>query len=135
VPLPAGVIDAIHHYLQHRGASAGPLFRTRGQRGRRRDGRLETRSVLHIVRELGQRVGPHLWCHRLRHTAIATAIEKGQQAGVVLETRFERSRGIERSPRCSYRDEHDRAATRRTLADVVASSLDLPVPGSRLDAV
>jgi hypothetical protein len=28
----------------------------------------------------GQRVGLHMWCHGLRHTAITTAIEKGQRA-------------------------------------------------------
>jgi hypothetical protein len=38
------------------------LFQTRGQRGKHRDGALETRSVLRIVRELGQRVGLHVWC-------------------------------------------------------------------------
>jgi integrase/recombinase XerC len=57
VPLPAPVIDALPRYLRFRGTVAGPLFQTRGQRGRARDGRLETRSVLRIVRELGQRVG------------------------------------------------------------------------------
>ena len=32
----------------------------------------------------GQRAGQH-WCHGLRHTAITTAVEKGQQAGVGLD--------------------------------------------------
>lgn len=135
VPLPGAVTDAMRRYLTHRGAGAGPLFQTRGQRGRRRDGRLETRSVLRIVRELGQRVGLHLWCHGLRHTAITTAIEKGQQAGVGLDQIRAFSRHRTLATMLIYRDEHDRAATQRTLADVVASSLDLPVPGSRPEAV
>jgi hypothetical protein len=44
-----------------RAASAGgPLFLTRGNRSKNRDGWLETRSVLWNVRELGKRVGLHL---------------------------------------------------------------------------
>jgi integrase/recombinase XerC len=65
VPLPASVVTAVRRYLEHRGAQAGPLFQTRGQRGKARDGPLETRSVLRIVRKLGQRVGLHVWCHCL----------------------------------------------------------------------
>jgi integrase/recombinase XerC len=126
VPLPVPVIDAIRRYLKHRGAGAGPLFRTRGQRGKRRDGRLETRSVLRIVRELGQRVGLHVWCHGLRHTAITTAIERGQQAGIGLDQIRAFSRHRTLATMLIYRDEHDRAATHRTLADVVAGVLAEP---------
>jgi integrase len=57
------------------------LFQSRGQRGKHLDGRLEVRSVLRIVREIGRRAGLHVWCHGLRHTAITMAIEKGQQGG------------------------------------------------------
>ena len=61
VPLPAAVVTALRRYIQHRGSQAGPLFQTRGQRGKARDGRLEARSVLRIVREgyapLGLRAG------------------------------------------------------------------------------
>ena len=53
VPLPAPVVEAIRRYLKRRGTGPGPLFQTRGNRGKARDGRLETRSVLRIVRELG----------------------------------------------------------------------------------
>jgi site-specific recombinase XerC len=52
VPLPATVVEAIRKYLRYRGTAAGPLFLTKGNRGKNRDGRLETRSVLRIVREL-----------------------------------------------------------------------------------
>jgi integrase len=34
VPLPAPVVAAIRRYLKHRGTNAGPLFQTRGQRGK-----------------------------------------------------------------------------------------------------
>jgi site-specific recombinase XerC len=35
VPLPTAVVAALQRYLAHRGSQAGPLFHTRGQRGRR----------------------------------------------------------------------------------------------------
>jgi integrase/recombinase XerC len=123
VPLPAPVVDAIRRYLQYRGTQVGPLFQTRGQRGKARDGRLETRSVLRIVRELGQRVGLHAWCHGLRHTAITTAIEHGQRAGVGLDQIRHFSRHRTLATMLIYRDEHDREATQRTLADIVAATL------------
>jgi integrase/recombinase XerC len=127
IPLPALVVPAIRRYLSHRGATAGPLFQSRGNRGKARDGRLETRSVLRIVRELGQRVGLHVWCHGLRHSSITTAIERGQQAGVGLDQirTFSRRRSL--ATMLIYRDEHDREQTYRTLADVVASTL-APLP-------
>lgn len=124
IPLPAPVVDAIRRYLVHRGSTAGPLFQSRGNRGKARDGRLETRSVLRIVRELGQRIGLHVWCHGLRHASITTAIERGQQAGVGLDQirTFSRHRSL--ATMLIYRDDHDREQTHRTLADVVASALE-----------
>jgi hypothetical protein len=68
-----------------RGAAAGPLFQTRGQRGKNRNGALETRSVFRIVRELGQKVGLHVWCTSLRHTSITQAAELGQRTGLGLD--------------------------------------------------
>lgn len=82
VPLPAVVVEALRRYLVHRGSQAGPLFQTRGQRGKARDGRLETRSVLRIMRELGARVGRHVWCHGLRHSSITAALDVAGKAGI-----------------------------------------------------
>jgi integrase/recombinase XerC len=123
VPLPAPVVIALRRYLAHRGSTAGPLFQSRGKHGKARDGRLDTRSVLRIVRELGQRVGLHVWCHGIRHASITTAIERGQEAGVGLDQigRFSRHRSL--ATMLIYRDEHDREQTHRILADVVASAL------------
>jgi integrase/recombinase XerC len=139
VPLPAIVVDAIRKYLRASGraagiggqrrydgtrsAACGPLFRTRGQRGKARDGRLETRSVCRIVRVLGQRIGVKLWPHALRHSSITTAIEHGQKAGVGLDQirHFSRHRNL--ATMLIYRDDVDKAATQRTLADLVAGSL------------
>jgi integrase/recombinase XerC len=123
VPLPAAVVDALKRYLRWRGMQPGPLFQTRGQRGKRRDGRLETRSVLRIVRELGQRVGLHVWCHSLRHTSITQAAELGQKAGIGLDKIRAHSRHRTIATLMLYVDEHDRQRTQTTLADLVAGTL------------
>jgi integrase/recombinase XerC len=123
VPLPAPVVEGIRAYLKYRGIVPGPLFQTRGQRGKHRNGALETRSVLRIVRELGQKVGLHVWCHSLRHTSITQAAELGQRAGLGLDKirAFSRHRTI--ATLMIYVDEHDRAQTQKTLGDLVASTL------------
>lgn len=123
VPLPSAVIAAIRRYGAHRGTAPGPLFRTRGNRGKARDGRLETRSVLRIVRRLGQRVGLHVWCHALRHTSITQAAELGQRAGLGLDKILAHSRHRTIATLMTYIDDHDRAETQRSLAELVANSL------------
>lgn len=139
VPVPAPVVDAIRRYLAAVGRSevtgsqrrvggtregnAGPLFRSRGNRGKHRDGRLESRSVFRIVREIGRRVGIKCWPHALRHSSITTAIEHGQKAGIGLDQIRHHSRHKTLATMLIYRDEHDKAATQRTLAEVVASTL------------
>jgi integrase/recombinase XerC len=125
VPLPAAVVEAIRSYLIYRGRVPGPLFQTRGQRGKNRNGALETRSVLRIVRELGQRVGLHVWCHSLRHTSITQAAELGQRAGLGLDKIRAHSRHRSIATLMLYVDEHDRQRTQTTLADLVASTLTL----------
>jgi integrase len=123
VPLPGPVVEALRRYLTHRGPQAGPLFQTRGQRGKARDGRLETRSVLRIVRELGQRVGLHVWPHALRHSSITQAATLGAAQGLGLDKIRAHSRHRSIATLMIYIDEHDRAATQRTLGDLVAASL------------
>ena len=123
VPLPAPVVEALRRYLCCRGTVAGPLFQTRGQRGKNRNGALETRSVLRIVRELGQKVGLHVWPHALRHTSITQAAELGQRAGLGLDKirAFSRHRTI--ATLMIYVDEHDRTQTQKTLGDLVARTV------------
>ena len=123
VPLPAPVVEAVRRYLTYRGTVPGPLFQTRGQRGKNRSGALETRSVLRIVRALGQRVGLHVWCHGLRHTSITQAAELGQQAGLGLDKIRAHSRHANLATLTIYLDDHDRHGTQRTLAELVASTL------------
>ncbi|MEP7307635.1 MAG: tyrosine-type recombinase/integrase [Acidobacteriota bacterium] len=128
VPLPTAVVDAIRRYVRHRGTQAGPLFMTRGNLGKRRDGRLETRSVLRIVRELGQRVGLHVWCHGLRHSSITAALDVAAKAGIGLDKVKAHSRHAAIGTLLIYADEHDRQGTQRRLADLVAGTLTTGAP-------
>lgn len=125
VPLPPLVVDALRRYLRHRdGVAQGPLFSSRSRRGSKdSSGRLNTRSVLRIVNDLGQRVGVRVWCHALRHTAITEAIIRGQQAGIGLDQirAFSRHRSLQTM--LVYRDARDQAAVQRQLSNVVAGSL------------
>ena len=123
VPLPAAVVAALRRYLAHRGCQVGPLFQTRGQRGKARDGRLETRSVLRIVRMLGQRVGLHVWCHGLRHSSITAALDVAAKAGIGLDKVKAHSRHAAIGTLLIYADEHDRQGTQRTIADLVVRQL------------
>lgn len=132
VPLPQPVLVALERYFRFRGTAAGPLFKTRGARGKHRDGRLETRSVLRIVRLLGQRVGLHVWCHALRHTAITVATEQSAHLGLSLDKvrAFSRHRDIRTL--LLYVDDADQGRTQRRLTDAVANSVapDLQAGGA-----
>jgi hypothetical protein len=57
------------------------------------------------------------------NSSITTAIEHGQKAGVGLDQIRHFSRHRTLATMLIYRDEHDKAATQRTLADVVGSTL------------
>jgi len=123
VPLPGPVVEAIRRYLNHRGTAAGPLFLTRGNRGKTREGRLDTRSVLRIVGQLGQRVGVHVWCHALRHSSITAALDAAGRTGIGLDKVRAHSRHAAIGTLLIYADEHDRECTRRRLADLVAQEI------------
>jgi integrase/recombinase XerC len=121
--MPDGAVEAISRYLRVRGTAAGPLFKSDGNRGKRRDQRLETRSILRIVRTRGAAVGIKLWTHGLRHSAITVAIEQGQKAGVGLDQIRHFSRHKQVATMMLYRDERDQAATQAQLATIVGDSL------------
>lgn len=123
VPLPPAVVDALRRYLKWRGTRPGPLFETRGRRGHRGDGRLDPRSVLRLVRLVGQRVGVPCWCHALRHTSITTATELGQRAGLGLEKITAHSRHRSIATLSVYLDDRDRQRTQRTVADMLAGAI------------
>jgi integrase len=82
--------------------------------------------VLRIVRELGQRVGLHVWCHSLRHTSITQAAELGQQAGLGLDKVRAQSRHRNIATLMLYVDEHDHQRTQATQADLVAQTASAP---------
>ena len=123
VPMPAAVVDAISRYLVFRGDQPGPLFQTLGKRGARRDGGLETRSVLRIVRELGSKVGIRVWCHGLRHSSITQAADVGQKAGIGLDKIRAHSRHKNITTLLTYIDEHNRGETQKALGELVAATL------------
>jgi integrase len=133
VPLPEAAIEAIRRYVRHRGDAAGPLFQSRGNRGHAADGRLETRSVLRIIRRLGHRVGLHVWCHAIRHTSITQAAELGQRHGLGLDKIRAHSRHRSITTLMIYIDEHQRGQTQRTLSDLVAGSLEASAPTTNGD--
>lgn len=126
VPMPATVVEAVTRYLQHRGDKSGPLFQTLGNRGASRNGGLETRSVLRLVRELGHQIGIRLCCHALRHSSITQAAEVGQRAGLGLEKIRAHSRHTHIGTLMTYIDEHGRSENQRTLAELVAATLPPP---------
>jgi integrase len=134
VPLPAPVVAAMRRYLPYRrgtpngslynATAYGPLFQTWSARtSKQRTGRLETRSVLRIVRTLGQKVGVKVWCHFLRHTPSTTAILEGQKAGIALNRIQTFSRHKLLTTMLGYYDEHDRTGVQRTIADAIALTL------------
>jgi integrase len=79
--------------------------------------------VLRIVRDLGQRVGLHVWCHSLRHSSITQAAELGQKAGLGLDKIRAHSRHRSIATLMLYVDEHERQRTQGTLADLVAATI------------
>jgi len=125
VPVPVNVRDALRRYFRYRGEGSGPLFQTLGNRGKSRNGALETRSVLRIIRQLGNKIGHHVWCHGLRHTSITQAVELGQKAGFGLEKIRAHSRHKSIITLMTYVDEHEKTGTQRALADLVAGQISV----------
>lgn len=123
VPLPPAAITAIRRYLTYRGGKPGPLFQTLGNRGASRDGGLETRSVLRIIRELGHRIGQRVCCHGLRHSSITQAAELGQKAGFGLDKIRAHSRHKHIGTLMTYIDEHGRSENQRALGELVAATV------------
>jgi len=76
-----------------------------------------------IVRELGQRVGIHVWCHALRQSSITAALDVAAKAGIGLDKVKAPSRHAAIGTLLIYADEHNRIGTQRTLADLVAGTL------------
>ena len=111
VPLPHPLIEAIRRYLAHRGAQAGPLFLTRGQRGKNRDGRLETRSVLRIIRDA--------WpAGRLaRLVSLATAHEHHPGGGTRTEGGLGPRQDPGAQPASDHRHAHDLRRPARSRTD------------------
>src|SRR5437667_11026945 len=121
--LPAAAVESIRRNATHRGTAPCPVFLTRGTRGKHRDRRLETRSVLRLVRVLGAKVGLHVWCHALRHASLTAAATLGAKAGLSLNDIRAHSRHASVLTLQRYLDQHNVVQTKRVVADLVADSL------------
>jgi integrase len=75
------------------------------------------------VRELGQKVGLHVWPHGLRHSSITAALDVAAKAGIGLDKVKAHSRHAAIGTLLIHADEHDRIGTQRTLADLVAGTI------------
>jgi len=62
------------------------------------------------VRELGQRVGLHVWCHALRHSSITAALDAAAKNGIGLDKVRAHSRHAAIGTLLIYADEHDAKA-------------------------
>jgi integrase len=76
-----------------------------------------------FIRELGQRVGLHTWCHGLRHSGVTVAVEQSTALALSLDKvrPFSRHRGI--NTLLTYIDDREHDRDQRSLADVVAATL------------
>lgn len=122
-PLATPAVDALRRYLVFRGTQAGPLIQSRGNRGRARDRRLDSKSVGRALRVLGDKIGIRLHPHGLRHTSITVALDAAAKVGLGLEKVQAHSRHAAIGTLLIYADEHDREGTQRALADLVARTL------------
>jgi hypothetical protein len=75
------------------------------------------------VRELGQRVGLHVWCHGMRHSSVTAVLDAAGKAGIRLDKVKAHSRYAAIGTLLIYADELDRQGTKRTLSDLVANTL------------
>lgn len=103
ITMPQTSRTAVKAWLQTRGAKAGPLFLSLSRANYH--GRLVTRGVYRIIRDLGAAAGVHVRPHGIRHTAITQAIDLAAQRGLSIDVvrHFSRHRSL--ATLMVYRDE------------------------------
>lgn len=119
VTMPETSQEAVGAWLRVRGTKPGPLFLSLSPANRR--GRLVTRGVYRIIRNLGAAAGAHVRPHGIRHTAITQAIDAAAQHGVSIDVvrQFSRHRGI--GTLLIYRDMHENKQA--TIAEWVSEQI------------
>jgi integrase/recombinase XerC len=128
VTMPQTSREAVRAWLTVRGTKPGPLFLSMSPANRH--GRLVTRGVYRIIRDLGAEVGVHVRPHGIRHTAITQAIDAAAKKGLSIDVvrHFSRHRNIHTL--LIYRDELENKQA--ALAELVSSCLDSQAGGSSL---
>jgi integrase/recombinase XerC len=103
VIMPPTSRDAVRAWLQVRGAKPGPLLLSLSRANFH--GRLVTRGVYRIIRDLGATVGVHVRPHGIRHTAITQAIDLAAKNGLSIDVVRHFSRHRTLGTLMVYRDE------------------------------
>lgn len=103
VTMPPTSLEAVRAWLTERGTKAGPLFLSLSPANWH--GRLVTRGVYKIIRDLGAAAGVKVWPHGIRHTAITQAIDIAAKHGLSIDVvrHFSRHRSL--ATLMVYRDE------------------------------
>lgn len=118
--LPAPTRQALQDWLTIRGRAPGQLLRS-FSRNSAKDGRLCTRGVYRIVRNLGADIGIHLHPHMLRHSAITEAVNRSVGLGLSLDQVRDFSRHKNINTLLIYRDRHSN--NQSALATAVSSAV------------
>jgi integrase/recombinase XerC len=123
--LPAPTRLALQNWLTIRGRAPGQLLKSFSKNSAK-DGRLCTRGVYRIVRNLGADIGIHLHPHMLRHSAITEAVNRSVALGLSLDQVRDFSRHKNINTLLIYRDKQTNMQP--TLAAVVAASAQKEKP-------
>ena len=121
VTMPQASRDAVKAWLAVRGTKPGPLFLSYSPANRY--GRLVTRGVYRIIRDLGAAAGVHVRPHGLRHTAITQAIDLAATNSMSLDLVRQFSRHRSLNTLLIYRDLHESKRTQETFARLVSEQL------------
>jgi integrase/recombinase XerC len=103
VTMPQTSRDAVRAWLQVRGGKPGPLLLSLSAANRH--GRLTTRGVYRIIRDLGAAAGVQVRPHGIRHTAITQAIDLAAKKGLSIDVVRHFSRHRTLATLMVYRDE------------------------------
>ncbi len=119
--MPEPSRDAVKAWLAVGGKKPGPLLLSYANCNAR--GRLVTRGIYRVVRDLGAAVGAQVWPHCLRHTAITQAIDlaAANHMSIDLVRQFSRHRAL--ATLMTYRDLHESERTQEKFAKLVSEQL------------
>lgn len=119
VTMPLASRAAVRAWLEVRGPKPGPLFLSLSRANWH--GRLVTRGIYRIIRDLGAAAGVHVRPHGLRHTAITQAIDAAARNGLSIDVVRQFSRHRSLGTLMVYRDLHENKQA--TIAEWVSGCL------------